>query len=70
MTMRFSKDQYKAVSEIFGNISSAWFTAGVISPLFVKPETGLKLAVFLVGGVLLSVVFASLSAGILKGVGK
>jgi hypothetical protein len=32
--MNLSKDQKKSLSEIFGNISVAWFTAAFISPIF------------------------------------
>ena len=31
--------QYKALSEFLNTIAAAWFTAGVISPFFIKPES-------------------------------
>lgn len=35
---KFSVGQRKVASEILGNIAVAWFTAGVISPFFTKPQ--------------------------------
>lgn len=34
--MKLLKEQYKTVSEILGNISVAWFTAGIVSPFFLN----------------------------------
>lgn len=31
--------QYKALSEFLNTIAAAWFTAGVISPFFIRPES-------------------------------
>jgi len=31
---KFSSKQYQRISEIFGNLSVAWFSAGTITPLF------------------------------------
>lgn len=33
-----SKGQIERASEIFGNVSVAWFSAGAISPLFSDPQ--------------------------------
>lgn len=30
--------QLKTLSEFLNTVAAAWFTAGVISPIFVKPE--------------------------------
>jgi len=30
--------QLKALSDFLNTIAAAWFSAGVISPLFIKPE--------------------------------
>lgn len=35
---RLSAAQMDRTSEILGNISVTWFSAGVISPVFVKPK--------------------------------
>lgn len=37
--LNFSHEQTSRASEIFGNLAVAWFSAGVISPLFVRPKT-------------------------------
>lgn len=31
--------QLKSLSEFFNTIAAAWFSAGIISPLFIKPES-------------------------------
>ncbi len=36
---RLSKSQFSRISEVFGNISVAWFSAGVISPLFIPSQS-------------------------------
>ena len=35
--MKFTKQQFQRASEIVGNTSVAWFSAGIISPVFVRP---------------------------------
>jgi hypothetical protein len=35
---KLTKPQYNRLSEIFDNIAVAWFSAGVISPLFIHSE--------------------------------
>lgn len=39
---KLSVGQYERASEILGNITVAWFSAGAISPLFVKPAQWLE----------------------------
>jgi hypothetical protein len=34
--------QLKALSEFLNTIAAAWFSAGVISPFFIKPESLLR----------------------------
>lgn len=48
---KLSKGQLKAASEIFGNISVAWFTAGVISPLFIFQDNLLKHLLTFIAGI-------------------
>ncbi|MEK7536759.1 MAG: hypothetical protein AAB559_03215 [Patescibacteria group bacterium] len=36
---KITLSQLNRLSEIFGNISVAWFTAGVIAPLFTKIDS-------------------------------
>lgn len=35
---KFSAGQFERTSEISGNIAVAWFSAGVISPVIVRPQ--------------------------------
>lgn len=37
--MVFRQSQLNRVSEIAGNVSVAWFTAGIISPLFTRQSS-------------------------------
>lgn len=48
--------QYKALSEFLNTIAAAWFTAGVISPFFIKP-VNLISAIFLGGIALILTMF-------------
>lgn len=36
LMIKFSKNQNQTIAQIFGNISAAWFSIGVISPIFLK----------------------------------
>jgi len=36
---KLSIGQRKIAAEIIGNLAVAWFSAGVISPIFTKPKT-------------------------------
>lgn len=56
-----SSSQKQLLAEIFGNISVAWFTAGIISPLFLDKFFPVKL-LFSVGiGILFAVGFMLLA---------
>lgn len=35
---RLSRGQLERASEILGNLAVAWFSAGIISPLFIYPK--------------------------------
>lgn len=37
--LNLSNKQRDRLSEILGNIAVAWFTAGVVSPLFIHPNS-------------------------------
>lgn len=43
---RLKPAQLKALSDFANTVAAAWFTAGVISPFFVKPESPIKLFTF------------------------
>ncbi len=36
---KLSNKQRERLSEILGNIAVAWFTAGIVSPFFIHPES-------------------------------
>lgn len=40
---QFTPSQLKTLSEFMNTIAAAWFTAGVIAPLFIKPESIIKI---------------------------
>jgi hypothetical protein len=48
--------QLKALSEFLNTIAAAWFSAGVISPLFIKPENLIK-ALILAGIAIVMTIF-------------
>lgn len=65
---RLSSGQLKAASEITGNIAVAWFSAGVISPLFIRPREIVEFLIFLLIGLTMASLFASGSLYLAKGV--
>jgi len=58
-----SAKQKQLLAEILGNMAVAWFTVGVISPLFLANPNPDRVAVSVSAGILLTVAFilASLS---------
>lgn len=47
--MNLNRFQLERTSEILGNVSVAWFSAGVITPLFFRPKNIVEfIALFLV----------------------
>jgi hypothetical protein len=58
--------QLKGLSEFLNTIAAAWFSAGVISPLFIKPES-LSKTLFLAGiAVIMSLFFLIWSLSLLR----
>jgi len=53
---KLRQSQLKALSEFLNTIAAAWFSAGVISPLFIKPENLIK-ALILAGIAILMTIF-------------
>lgn len=68
MKKELSIGQRKAASEILGNMAVAWFSAGVISPLLVKPESIIKGAFLMIVGLLSTTLFTFISLYLVKGV--
>jgi len=46
-----SVNQRKALSDFANTIAAAWFTAGIISPLFTKPKSPAELLTFVILGI-------------------
>lgn len=40
--MKLKSNQYKGLSEFLNTIAAAWFSAGVISPLFIEYQNPIK----------------------------
>lgn len=54
---RLNNSQLSRLSEILENIAVAWFSAGVISPLFLKPSNLGEFLIFLLSGLGMAAVF-------------
>jgi len=61
-------EQLKRISEILGNIAAAWFTIGVISPLFTKPKGPIEIISPLVAGFSMALFSANLSLRVIRGI--
>lgn len=61
MKIKFSDKQEGRLSEILGNISVAWFTAGVISPIFITAITPQELLNKVIIPIAISFIFVILS---------
>ena len=51
---RLKPAQLKALSDFANTVAAAWFTAGIISPFFVRPESSIKLFMFPVIGLVMT----------------
>ena len=58
--------QLKVLSEFFNTIAAAWFSAGVISPFFIKPESVTKTIAFGTVAIILSIMLLILSLRLVK----
>jgi len=64
--MELSVEQIKRASEIFGNIAVAWFTAGVVSPIFLGVKSFLRLLLLSFSGIAIAGFFALISLMLVK----
>ncbi len=64
---KLSKGQINRLSEITGNTSVAWFSIGVIAPLFVRQES-LEFIATIIVSLFMTGVFGSISIYLMKGV--
>jgi len=55
------------MSEILGNISVAWFAAGVIAPMFTSRGSGIDVLASLLIGIVMTGIFGSASVVLMKG---
>jgi len=58
--------QLKALSDFANTVAAAWFTAGIISPFFSKPTSGVETLKFLLTGLLMTWVTLSWSLSLIK----
>lgn len=63
---QLSVGQRKVAAEIIGNIAVAWFTAGIISPFFIKPKILFEFFRSLVIVLIMSIFFAYGSLSLVK----
>jgi len=59
--IRFNLEQQKGISDISGNISVAWFTGGVIAPLFLTTKSPNEFLVSFTLGFTMFAVFVYIS---------
>lgn len=64
--MRLNPDQRKQIAEIFGNISVAWFSGGIIAPFFFRNQTIQEFAINFIIGLFIGLFFVSMSLQYLK----
>lgn len=58
--------QLKILSEFASTIAAAWFTAGIISPFFIKPQSLVELITFPTIGLLMTWVTLSWALTLIK----
>lgn len=68
LKIRLSRIQLNRVSEVLGNASVAWFSAGIISPIFIRPQTIFDFLATFVVSLGMSGFFLILSLVAIKGV--
>ena len=63
---KFSSRQLNRASEIIGNISVAWFSGGIIAPIFSRSLKLIEFITFIVVSLIVSGIFFSISLEIIK----
>lgn len=58
--------QLKTLSEFASTVAAAWFTAGIISPFFIKPQSLFEIITYPVIGLLMTWVTLSWSLMLVK----
>ena len=62
-----TSSQYKTLSEFFNNVAVAWFAAGVVAPIIVRPNSLIELISMLGWGLMATVLFLKLSLEYTRG---
>ncbi len=68
IALKLSLSQLDRISEIFGNISVVWFSAGIISPIFSPPQIVFDFAYRFLVSLVMSGFFFFWSIRLMKGV--
>ncbi|MDI6731553.1 MAG: hypothetical protein QME05_03090 [Candidatus Margulisbacteria bacterium] len=63
---KLNPSQLKAFSEFMNMIAAAWFTSGVIAPLFAHPNSFIELLSYIVVGLLMTWATMFLSLSLVK----
>ena len=63
--MTLTRSQQKQLADIVGNIASAWFAAGIISPLFSKSSVT-EAVLYLLLGLLMTAFFTYVSLALVE----
>jgi hypothetical protein len=64
--MTLTRGQHKQLADIIGNIASAWFIAGIISPVFSKLSIS-EAATYALLGLIMTGFFTYVSLGLAEG---
>ena len=63
---RLSWDQRKSLSDVANMMAVAWFTAGVIAPIFAPPQTPEYMIAYIIQGCIMTVIMMIISLMILQ----
>ncbi len=61
-----TEPQLKALSDFANTVAAAWFSAGVISPFFIKPPSAMEALVFPSVGLVMTWLTLSFSLSLIK----
>lgn len=64
--MKLHKDQRKVLADILGNISTAWFVTGVITPFFVSNSNLGGVIINLLVGIAFGLLFAGFALKVVR----
>jgi len=64
--LSFNKSQRKSLSEFSNTVAAAWFSAGVVTPFFIKPKTIFEALLFPIIGIGIALTMLWLSLSLVK----